>query len=137
MESKTRKAYSQAAATYDAEPNSVLFMETETVLAMLDASQGDSVLDAACGTGKYVLETLKTGADCFGLDFSGEMLAAAAVKCPGACFVKHDLMSTPLPFAAGTFTKIVLAHALWHIAAIDELFLDFARLLRPGGRLVE
>lgn len=34
MESNTLKAYRQAAATYDAEPNSVLFTETETVLAM-------------------------------------------------------------------------------------------------------
>lgn len=136
MESKTRKVYSLAAATYDAEPNSVLFTETETVLAMLDARQGDSVLDAACGTGKYVLEVLKTGADCVGLDFSGEMLAIAAGKCPAARFINHDLMSLPLPFAEETFTKIVLAHALWHVAAIETLFTDFTRLLKPGGRLV-
>lgn len=136
MESKTRKVYSLAAATYDAEPNSVLFMETETVLAMLDVRKGDVVLDAACGTGKYVLETLKIGADCVGPDFSGEMLSTAAMKCPGARFVRHDLLSRPLPFAEGAFSKIVLAHALWHVAGIDELFKDFSRLLRPGGRLV-
>ncbi|MEI7482823.1 MAG: class I SAM-dependent methyltransferase [Elusimicrobiota bacterium] len=136
MGAKTRKIYDLAAATYDAEPNAVLFTETETVLSMLSVGKGDSVLDAACGTGKYVIETLKTGADCIGLDFSAKMLSAAAAKCPGARFVNHDLMSPPLPFAERAFTKIVLAHALWHIAAIDELFTDFARLLKPGGRLV-
>lgn len=136
MESNTQKAYSQAAATYDAEPNSVLFTETGAVLAMLDLCEGDSLLDAACGTGKYVQAGLKTGAACAGLDFSGEMLAIAAGKCPGGRFLRHDLMTAPLPFADGSFTKIVLAHALWHLAGPGALFGEFARLLRPGGRLV-
>ena len=124
MESKTQKVYEQAAATYDGEPNSVLFTETEIVLAMLDLRSGDA------------LAALKTGAACVGLDFSREMLAIAASKCPGARFVKHDLMSPPLPFADGAFTKIVLSHALWHIAGVAALFADLSRLLRPGGRLV-
>ena len=136
MESNTLKAYSQAAANYDAEPNSVLFTETGTVLAMLELSREDRLLDAACGTGKYVQAGLRAGADCAGLDFSDEMLAQAAAKCPGARFTRHDLMALPLPFAAGAFTKIVLAHALWHVGGIAELFADFARLLAPGGRLV-
>lgn len=135
MGPRTQKAYSQAAANYDAEPNSVLFTETETVLAMLGLRRDDRLLDAACGTGKYVQAGLKAGADCAGLDFSDEMLAQAAAKCPGARFARHDLMALPLPFADGAFTKIVLAHALWHVGAIDKLFADFARLLATGGRL--
>lgn len=136
MESSTQKVYSQAAATYDAEPNSVLFTETGVVLAMLDLRKNDSLLDAACGTGKYVQAGLKTGAACVGLDFAGKMLAIAAGKCPGGRFLNHDLMALPLPFAYGAFTGIVLAHALWHIAGPDALFAEFARLLRRGGRLV-
>ncbi len=136
MASNTQKVYDQAAVTYDGEPNSVLFTETSTVLGMLDLRKEDALLDAACGTGKYVQAALKAGAACAGLDFSGEMLARAAGKCPGARFIKQDLMSLPLPFADGAFTKIVLAHALWHLAGIDALFAEFARLLRPGGRLV-
>lgn len=59
MKSNTRKVYSQAAAMYDGEPNSVLFTETGVVLAMLDLRKEDSLLDAACGTGKYVHSVLK------------------------------------------------------------------------------
>ncbi|KAF0125935.1 MAG: type 11 methyltransferase [Elusimicrobia bacterium] len=136
MESDTLRVYDQAAAAYDAEPNSVLFTETAAVLALLDLRKGDALLDAACGTGKYVREGLKGGADCVGLDFSREMLALAAAKCPGARFVRHDLMSPPLPFAGGAFGKIILAHALWHLAGVAALFAEFARLLGPGGRLV-
>lgn len=136
MESNTLKAYSQAAANYDAEPNSVLFTETAAVLALLDLRPGDRLLDAACGTGKYVRAGLEAGADCAGLDFSAEMLALAAAKCPGARFTQHDLMAPPLPFADGAFDKIILAQALWHVGGIDKLFADFARLLAPSGRLV-
>lgn len=136
MESRTQKVYDQAAVNYDGEPNAVLFMETDTVLALLDLRKEDKVLDAACGTGKYALAALKTGADCAGLDFSAGMLVIAARKCLGGRFAKHDLMALPLPFTDGAFTKIVLAHALWHIAGIEKLFAEFARLLRPGGRVV-
>lgn len=136
MESNTLKAYRQAAATYDREPNAVLFTETAAVLALLDLRPGDRLLDAACGTGKYVQAGLKSGADCVGLDFAAEMLAAAGAKCPGGLFLKHDLMALPLPFSDGAFDKIVLAHALWHLSGITALFAEFARLLVPGGRLV-
>ncbi len=136
MESNTLKAYRQAAATYDREPNAVLFTETGVVLALLDPGRGDVLLDAACGTGKYVQAGLKSGADCVGLDFAAEMLAAAGAKCPGGLFLKHDLTALPLPFADGAFNKIVLAHALWHLSGITALFAEFARLLVPGGRLV-
>lgn len=136
MESNTLKAYRQAAATYDAEPNAVLFAETGVVLALLDPGPGDVLLDAACGTGKYVQAGLKSGADCVGLDFATEMLAAAGAKCHGGLFLEHDLMVLPLPFPDGAFNKIVLAHALWHLGGIGNLFSEFARLLKPGGRLV-
>lgn len=136
MGPRTQKAYGQAAANYDAEPNSVLFTETADLLALLDLRPGDRLLDAACGTGKYAQAGLKAGADCVGLDFAGEMLAAAAAKCPGGRFLKHDLAVLPLPFAGGSFNKIILAHALWHLGGIAGLFAEFARLLSPGGRLV-
>jgi SAM-dependent methyltransferase len=136
MESDTLRVYNQAAATYDAEPNAVLFTETPVVLGLLHLRKGEALLDAACGTGKYVREGIKAGAHCVGLDFSAEMLALAAAKCPGARFVRHDLMSPPLPFADGAFEKIILAHALWHLGGIESLFAEFSRLLRPGGRLV-
>lgn len=136
MGENTLKAYSQAAPTYDAEPNSVLFAETETVLALLALRHGDRFLDAACGTGKYAAEAAALGATVTGLDFSPEMLALAAAKCPAGKFLRHDLMSGPLPFPDGAFDRVVLAHALWHLAGIAGIFSEFARVLARGGRLI-
>ncbi|MDT8286083.1 MAG: methyltransferase domain-containing protein [Elusimicrobiales bacterium] len=136
MGAKTLKAYDLAAACYDREPNSVLFTETETVLSLLAPAPGLAILDAACGTGKYAAEALRLGADCAALDFSGEMLARAAARCHGARLLRHDLADLPLPFSDGSFDGIVLAHAIRHLSGLQALFADFARLLRPGGRLV-
>lgn len=136
MGENTRKAYDLAAPTYDAEPNSVLFTEDGTVLAMLALRRGERLLDAACGTGKYLLAAARSGAGAAGLDFSPAMLRLAAAKCPKARLKLHDLTRLPLPFPAGSFDAIVFAHGIRHVGGIAGLFADFARLLRPGGRLV-
>lgn len=135
MGENTRRAYERAAEFYDAEPNSVLFTETGTVLGLLALGPGDALLDAACGTGKYLAEALKAGAAATGLDFSEKMLAAAAAKCPGARLLRHDLERLPLPFADGEFTRIVFAHGLRHVGNAAALLREFARSLRPGGAL--
>jgi ubiquinone/menaquinone biosynthesis C-methylase UbiE len=136
MGQNTRQAYEQAAEFYDAEPNSVLFTETRTVLEMLALGPDDVLLDAACGTGKYLAEALKAGAAAAGLDFSEEMLRRAGVKCPGARLLHHDLERLPLPFGDGEFSKIAVAHALRHVGGAPGLFSEFARLLGGGGALV-
>lgn len=136
MGENTRKAYDLAAPTYDAEPNSVLFMEDEAVLAHLGLRRGERLLDAACGTGKYLLAAARAGARAAGIDFSPEMLRRARIKCPKAKLKLHDLEERPLPFPRASFDAIVFAHGIRHVRDIKGLFSDFARLLRPGGRLV-
>lgn len=136
MGENTRKAYDLAAPTYDAEPNSVLFMEDEAVLDMLALRRGERLLDAACGTGKYLLAGARAGARAAGVDFSREMLRLAAAKCPRARLKLHDLGRLPLPFPARAFNAAVFAHGMRHVRELSALFAEFARLLRPGGRLV-
>lgn len=136
MGENTRKAYDLAAPTYDAEPNSVLFLEDGMVLAMLALRRGERLLDAACGTGKYLLAAARAGVGAAGLDFSPAMLRVAAAKCPLARLELHDLNRLPLPFKARCFDAAVFAHGIRHVGDIKALFAEFARLLRPGGRLV-
>lgn len=136
MGNNTRRAYDLAAPTYDAEPNSVLFTEDGAVLELLALRRGERLLDAACGTGKYLLAAARAGAGATGLDFSPEMLRRAAGKCPRARLSLHDLEELPLPFPARAFDAVVFAHGVRHVRDIAGLFAEFGRLLRPGGRLV-
>lgn len=95
-----------------------------------------TVLDAGCGGGRPVLSRLCAETDAVGLDFSRGQLHLAAETAPGAALVQGDM--TALPFSEGSFDAVVAYWSLIHVPmddhgrAIDE----FARVLRPGGRVL-
>jgi malonyl-CoA O-methyltransferase len=71
------------------------------------------------------------------VDFSEGMLTEARSK-PGADqirFVAHDLHE-PLPFAAGTFDRVVSGLVLEHLRELDPFFTEVHRVLKPGGGAV-
>ena len=88
------------------------------------------VLDVACGTGDFCRETERIGGRPVGLDMSMGMLAVARTTAP---LVQGDALQTP--FGDGLFDAITCGFALRNVADIKELFVEFARVLRPGGRI--
>jgi demethylmenaquinone methyltransferase / 2-methoxy-6-polyprenyl-1,4-benzoquinol methylase len=88
------------------------------------------VLDVACGTGDFCREVERIGGRPVGLDMSMGMLAAARITTP---LVQGDALQTP--FADGIFDAITCGFALRNVADIKALFVEFARVLRPGGRI--
>jgi demethylmenaquinone methyltransferase / 2-methoxy-6-polyprenyl-1,4-benzoquinol methylase len=95
---------------------------------------GDSVLDAACGTGDLAIADLKAGAaDVTGLDFSGPMLERARRKEPRAQWVQGDLLA--LPFGDGSFDAATVGFGVRNVADLELSLRELRRVLRPGGRL--
>lgn len=94
------------------------------------------ILDAGCGPGRPVLSHLTDVASAVGLDFSGEQLRLAAESAPEAALARGDM--TALPFAAGTFDAAVAYWSLIHVPLADHRTVidEFARVLRPGGRVL-
>jgi len=135
MSERTREAYDQWAATYDSSPNPQIVLEFPEVLALLAPVAGETVLDAACGTGRYSVAIAERGAQVVGLDFSAEMLALARRRMPATEFHAADL-SKALPFVSRSFDAVLCAQALKHIADLNFTMREFARVLRPGGRVV-
>lgn len=135
MTERTRSAYDHWAASYDTDPNPQNALEYQPVLEALDAKAGERILDAACGTGRYTKPLHEAGAEMVGLDFSEAMLAKARERLPEVEFVRGDL-SEPLPFADASFDAILCGQALKHLPDLHVPMREFARLLRPGGRLV-
>jgi demethylmenaquinone methyltransferase/2-methoxy-6-polyprenyl-1,4-benzoquinol methylase len=89
------------------------------------------VLDIACGTGDFCREVAAAGGCPVGLDRSAGMLAAAAN--PRAPLVRGDGLS--LPVRGASFDAVTCGFALRNVVALDPLFAECARVLKPGGRV--
>jgi demethylmenaquinone methyltransferase / 2-methoxy-6-polyprenyl-1,4-benzoquinol methylase len=94
---------------------------------------GDTVLDAACGTGDLAIADRKAGAvKVTGLDFSERMLERARRKAP-LDWVQGDLLA--LPFADGSFDAATVGFGVRNVADLERAVRELRRVLRPGGRL--
>lgn len=85
------------------------------IFDIVHAREGVTALDLGCGTGKLTARLLKAGHPVTAVDFSPNMLAAAAKNAPGAAFVQAELEEVPEKLAGQTFDCIVAAYALHHL----------------------
>lgn len=94
-------------------------------------------LDAGCGTGQVTraLELQFPGARLFGLDTTPAMLARARSRCQRAAIHEGNL-DAPLPYPDASFDRIVCSNVLYALPRPAFTLNEFARVLRPGGRLV-
>ena len=102
---------------------------------LLDELPSDpAVLDVGCGDGARTLANLPPGS--VGLDISRRGLELATSEVPDARLVQGDLST--LPFAADAFDAITAYHAVFHVGRDRHptVYEEFARALRPGGRLL-
>ena len=108
-------------------------------LAMLDrflalCPPGGTILDAACGTGKYWTVLLASGRAVVGTDQSGGMLARAQEKFPAVTTEKIGLQE--LRFSSA-FEGIICVDAMEFVFPEDWplVLANFHRALKPGGYL--
>ncbi|TCK19894.1 class I SAM-dependent methyltransferase [Pseudonocardia endophytica] len=130
----TVDGYRAWAPTYDDPANAAFGLETALVHGMLDDLPPGRALDAACGTGRHTAALLDRGHEVIGVDRSPDMLAVARDKIPAAEFRGGDLSALPLP--DNEIDVVVCGLALAHLPDLAPAMREFARVLRPGGRLV-
>lgn len=130
----TAGGYRVWAESYDEPRNSLFDLDEPVIHGILDALPAGTVLDAACGTGRYAAHLAARGHRVIGVDASVEMLARARDRVPEATFVRGDLHR--LPLADGAVDVVVCALALVHVPSLVPVLAEFARVLRPGGHLV-
>jgi SAM-dependent methyltransferase len=114
--------------------------EAQRLLALLAPGPGDVVVDVACGTGGPGLWTAQqTGASLIGVDASPAGLVAARQRAARtgldgrSRFEQGSFEHTQLP---GNSADVVMSIEAFQYAPDKRAGLrEFARILRPGGRL--
>ena len=109
-------------------------------LLRLDANS--RVLEVGCGSGGITRRmAMETGASAVGVDINPhgiEAASAAAVREGVASHVSFQVVDAAarLPFADASFDAIFCNDAINHLPGRAELFVDWHRVLTPGGWLL-
>jgi len=104
------------------------------VHAILDELPAGAALDAACGTGRFASRLVACGHQVIGVDSSPDMLDVARRRVPTAEFLVGEVED--LPVADDSVDVVTCGLALSHLPSLGRAMSEFARVLRPGGRVV-
>jgi SAM-dependent methyltransferase len=120
------------------DPTSELWGEHRSRYLLAGAyAPGMRVLDAACGSGFGSQMLQAAGArQVVAVDVSAEALAGASARfgSRGVHFLRANLAS--LPFPSASFDLVVSMETIEHVIEPRRVLAEFARCLRPDGRLV-
>lgn len=104
------------------------------VVDALAARPGERILDIAAGTGTSSEPLADLGVDVVPADFSQGMLTVGKHRRADLMFTAADAMR--LPFADDAFDAVTMSFGLRNVADAALALTEFARVTRPGGRLV-
>lgn len=100
---------------------------------------GMAILELGAGTGNLTARLVETGAGVWALDFSGEMLAIARRKVPGARFVQAGLLSDFPDALRRRYACVVSTYTFHELPLSDKLALLerlFAGYVETDGLVV-
>jgi SAM-dependent methyltransferase len=103
---------------------------SEFLAQHLPALEGARVLDAGCGPGAYVADTLTRATDVVAVDIAHGRLMLVDSRAHRVC---GDVQT--LPFADAAFDAAMAMHMLYHVPDIALGVAELRRVVRPGGTL--
>ena len=115
----------------------------KSAVRQADVARGDVVVDVACGTGDLTEAFARTeAARVIGIDFTPEMLLIAERKrdrlkpemAKRISYREGDAQALDFPSASADVVSI--AFGIRNVADPARAIAEFARILKPGGRLV-
>jgi SAM-dependent methyltransferase len=117
--------------------------EQDLFLSWLNLSTGKTLLDVACGSGGPALRIARTtGCSLVGVDLHEQAIATAKSLASqrnlkeGVEFYVVNAGGEQLPFPDARFDAITCIDAINHLPNRPLVIAQWARLLKPGGRLL-
>lgn len=135
------EAYALWASSYPAHAHNPLMQaEERAMLGLLpDSLRGQAVLDAGCGSGRYIMHALqRDAAQVAGVDLSPEMLARARAELGGAraeVQLRQGSL-TALPVDDGWADLTICGLVVGHLENLAAALAELCRATRPGGTLL-
>jgi malonyl-CoA O-methyltransferase len=122
--------------------NPVMQAEERAMLGLMpEGLHGQSVLDAGCGSGRYMLHALSRGAARVkGVDLSVDMLQRAAMELRAhrssaeVTLAQGSLDALPTPDAWADLTLCGLV--VGHLDDLQQALAELCRVTRPGGTVL-
>jgi len=104
------------------------------LLKTVELRDGCTVLDVGCGTGALLqMMAQQKRIHGFGIDAEENMIAEAAIKCPGMGI--RQSRAENMPFDKQTFDVLIACMAYHHFIDKDGFASEAARVLKTGGVL--
>jgi SAM-dependent methyltransferase len=127
------EGYEWWAPIYDRAPNPLLAREERYLSPLLTDLRNKSVLDLACGTGRWLERFVAQGCGSgVGIDCSGAMLRVAGQKTAiRGRLAKADCESLPLPGAS--FDVAICSFAVGHIRDLGSMVRELERVTKTGA----
>jgi demethylmenaquinone methyltransferase/2-methoxy-6-polyprenyl-1,4-benzoquinol methylase len=111
------------------------------MVARVEASPGDRILDVATGTGMVAVALVRRyGCSVVGLDQSTQMLSGAQAKLDDDPDLAAHIElvrgeAEALPFADGEFDHLTFTYLLRYVDDPGATLRELARVVKPGGRI--
>jgi cytosine/adenosine deaminase-related metal-dependent hydrolase/ubiquinone/menaquinone biosynthesis C-methylase UbiE len=125
-------AFDSWAEVYDSQPNPMLSLEQRTVASMLPDVRGLDVLDAGCGTGRWLQQLAgRAPRSLLGVDISPQMLQVASAKLGNHCDLRLGSCEA-LPFGNGVADVVLSSFVISYLDDLESFAREIDRVARPG-----
>lgn len=108
------------------------------LLAQAEFAPGQRVLDLGAGPGYFatgLAGLVAPGGRVDGVDINARFVADASARAAGRVDLAfHHIEGHVLPFATGTFDRVVCKNVLEYVPDLDATLREVRRVLKPGGR---
>ena len=127
------EAFDAVADLYDTQPNPLLALEQRVLGSILPQVRGLDVLDAGCGTGRWLhLLSRQSPRRLLGFDISSRMLLQAVTKLGSQCDLRLGTC-TAMPFASAEADMVLSSFVVSYVDDLEAFAHEVDRVARPGA----